>query len=49
MARNLKKVENETQTLFDMEYGEEYSKTWKMRHKHGLTQNIVRNTKKYGK
>ena len=29
MARKLKNVENETQTLFDLEYGEKHSKTWK--------------------
>jgi len=27
MARKLKNVENETQTLFDLEYGEKDSKT----------------------
>ena len=31
MASTLKTVENETQTLQDMEYGEKHSKTWKMR------------------
>jgi hypothetical protein len=31
---NLKKLKNETQTLFDLEYGEKHSKTWKMRNKH---------------
>ena len=31
MARKLKNVENETQTLFDLEYGEKHSKMWKMR------------------
>jgi hypothetical protein len=31
MARKLKNVKNETQTLFDLEYGEEHSKTWKTR------------------
>ena len=30
MARKLKKVENETQTLFDLEYGKKHSKMWKM-------------------
>ena len=29
MARKLKKVENETQTLYDQEYGEKQWKTWK--------------------
>ena len=27
MARKLKNVENETQTQYDLEYGEKYSKT----------------------
>ena len=31
MERNLKNVENETQTLFDLEYGKKHRKTWKMR------------------
>jgi len=31
MVGKLKKVENETQTLFDLEYGEKHSKMWKMR------------------
>ena len=31
MARKPKKVENETQTLFDLEYGMKHSKMWKMR------------------
>jgi hypothetical protein len=31
MARKLKIVDNETQTLFDMEYGEKHSIMWKMR------------------
>ena len=31
MARKLKNVKNEKQTLFDLEYGEEHSKTWKTR------------------
>ena len=31
MARELKNVENETQTLFDLEYGMKHSKMWKMR------------------
>jgi hypothetical protein len=34
MTRKLKNVENETQTLFDLEYGEKNSKTWKMRNAH---------------
>jgi hypothetical protein len=31
MARNLKKMENGTQTLFDLEYGENHSLMWKIR------------------
>ena len=34
MLRKLKKVENETQTMFDLEYGEKHSKIWKMRNAH---------------
>jgi hypothetical protein len=29
MTRKLKNMENETQTLFDLEYGGKHSKTWK--------------------
>ena len=49
MDRKLKKVENETQTLFDLEYGKKYSKTWKMRIAHDKTWSMVRIMKKYGK
>ena len=31
MARKLKIMENETQTLFGLEYGKKHRKTWKMR------------------
>jgi hypothetical protein len=31
MARELKNVENETQTLFDLEYGKKHSKACKMK------------------
>ena len=34
IARKLKKVENEKQTLFDLHYCEKHSKTWKMRNAH---------------
>jgi hypothetical protein len=34
MARKLKNVLNETQTVFDMKYGEKHSKMWKMRNPH---------------
>ena len=29
MARNLKTVKNETQTLYDLDHAEKHSKTWK--------------------
>ena len=45
MARKLKKVENETQTLFDLEYGKKHSKTWKMRTAHCRNWNITRKMK----
>jgi hypothetical protein len=35
-------VENKTQTLFALEYGEETSKTWKMRNAHCRTWIMVR-------
>ena len=34
IARKLKNVENETQTLFNLEYGEKHLKTWTMRNQH---------------
>jgi len=34
MARELKNVENETQTLFDLEYSKKHSKAFKMRNIH---------------
>ena len=34
MARKLKKVEKETKTLYDLEYGEKHWKTWKIRNEH---------------
>ena len=45
MASKLKNMENETQTLFDLEYGEKHSKTWKMRNAHCRTWNIARKLK----
>ena len=45
MARNLKKVDNETQTLYDLEYGEKHSKTWKMRNAHCRNCNMARKLK----
>ena len=38
MTRKLKNVENETQTLFDMEYGGKNLKLWKFRNAHYRTQ-----------
>ena len=46
---SLKNVKNEKYTLQDLDYGEKTEKTWKMRHKHCGTCNIVRNTEKRGK
>ena len=42
MAINLKKVKNETQTLFDLEYREKHSKMWTMRSAHCRTGNMAR-------
>ena len=41
MARKLKNVINETQTQFDLEYGEKHSKKWKMRNAHSRTWNMA--------
>ena len=46
VARKLKHVENETQTLFDLEYGEKHSKMWKIRNAHFRTQSLARNNEK---
>jgi hypothetical protein len=46
VARKLKHVENETQTLFNLEYGEKHLKTWKMRNAHCMTQSLGRNNEK---
>ena len=45
MVRKLKNVENETLTLYDQEYGEKHSKTWKMRNAHYRTWNMARKLK----
>ena len=45
MGRKLKNVENETQTLFGLEYGEKHSKTWKMRNAHCRTWSMARKLK----
>ena len=49
MARKLKNVENETQTLFNLEYGEKHSKMWKMRNAHCRTWKMARNSEKHEK
>ena len=49
MARELKNVENETQTLFDLEYSKKHSKAFKMRNIHCRSQNMARNIEKRGK
>ena len=46
MARKLKIMETETQTLFDLEYGEKHSETWKMLNAYCRTCNISRKLKK---
>ena len=46
---NLKNVENETQTLFNLEYGEKHSKMWKMRNAHCRTWKMARNSEKHEK
>ena len=45
MARKLKNVENETQTLFDLEYGEKHSKMWKKRNARFRTWRMARKLK----
>ena len=45
MARKVKNVENETQTLFDMEYGKKHSKTWKIRNAQCRTLKMTRKLK----
>ena len=45
MVRKLKNMENETQTLFDLEYSEKNSKTWKKRNAHCRTWILARNLK----
>ena len=40
----IKNVENETQTVFDLEYGEIHSKSWKMTNMHCRRCNMARNS-----
>ena len=44
-GRKLKNMENETQTLYDLEYGDKNSKPWKMRNAHCRTWNMARKRK----
>jgi hypothetical protein len=46
MAIKLKNVENETQTMYELEYGKKYWKTWKLWNDHYGTQDMARNLKK---
>ena len=46
MARNTENVENETQTLYYLEYGKKHSKTLKMRNGHCRIRNMTRKLKK---
>ena len=46
MARKLKIFENETHTLFHLEYGLKHSKTWKMRNSHSRTWNMAKSSEK---
>ena len=46
MEGKLKIMETETQTLFDLEYGEKHSETWKMLNAYCRTCNISRELKK---
>ena len=46
MAKKLTNVENETQTQFYLDNGEEHSKKWKMRNTHCRTWNMGKKLKK---
>ena len=45
IARKVKKLQNETQTLYDLKYGQKQSKTWKMRNTHSRTWIMARKVK----
>ena len=45
IVRKRKKLQNETQTLYDLEYGQKQSKTWKMRNTHSRTWIMARKLK----
>jgi hypothetical protein len=49
VASKLKNVENETQTLYDLEYGEKTDQQRKIGNSHGRTWNMARNTEKQAK
>ena len=49
MGTKLKNVENDTQTLYEQEYGKKNGKTWKMRTAQCKTWNMSRNSEKRGK
>ena len=49
MAGILKNIENETQTLYNLEYGKITEKRKKMRNSLDRNWNIARNTEKRGK
>ena len=42
-GRKLKNMDKETQTVYDLEYGEKPLKTWKMTNAHCRNQNMARN------
>jgi hypothetical protein len=45
MARKLTNEENETQTLYDLDYGEKHSKTCKMTNAHCRTWSMAKKLK----
>jgi len=45
-GKKTKNVKNEAQTLFDLEYGEKHSKTWKMRNAHSRTWTMALSSEK---
>jgi hypothetical protein len=48
IPRKLKNVINETQTLYNLKYGEKYSKTCKMKNAHCRTWRMARKRKTMG-
>jgi hypothetical protein len=49
LLENEKNLENETQTLYKLEYVEKHYKMWKMRNAHCRTKSMARKLKKCGK